>query len=335
MQIAVDVMGGDHAPDEIIKGAVESISEIEGKILLVGPEDVIEEKLKDYTYNLNRLEIIDAPDVIEMDETPAKAVRQKTDSSIAVGVRLVRSGKADALVSAGSTGAVMAGSLLKLGRIKGVKRPAIATVMPALEGETLVLDVGANVDSTPENMVQYALMGNIYAEQILHKSKPEVGLLSIGEEAKKGNELTKKTYQLLKELDINFIGNVEGRDIFTTACDVVVCDGFVGNTILKTAEGLGKAVFEMMKEELEASLTAKLGSWFMKSGLKRLKKKMDYAEYGGAPLLGVNGVVIIGHGSSKNKAVKNAINVACESVERQVLDQIKENINERTGKTDE
>ncbi|ADL12539.1 phosphate acyltransferase PlsX [Acetohalobium arabaticum] len=335
MQIAVDVMGGDYAPDEIIKGAVESISEIEGKILLVGPEDVIEEKLKDYNYNLNRLEIIDAPDVIEMDETPAKAVRQKTDSSIAVGVRLVRSGKADALVSAGSTGAVMAGSLLKLGRIKGVKRPAIATVMPALEGETLVLDVGANVDSTPENMVQYALMGNIYAEQILHKSKPKVGLLSIGEEAKKGNELTKETYQLLKELDINFIGNVEGRDIFTTDCDVVVCDGFVGNTILKTAEGLSKTVFEMMKEELEASLIAKLGSWFMKSSLKRLKKKMDYAEYGGAPLLGVNGVVIIGHGSSKNKAVKNAINVACESVERQVLDQIKENINERTGRADE
>lgn len=324
-------MGGDHAPDEIIKGAVEAIPEIEGKILLVGPEDVIKEKLKKYNYNLDKLEIIDAPDVIKMDETPAKAVRQKKNSSIAVGIRLIRNNKADALVSAGSTGAVMAASLLKLGRIKGVKRPAIATVMPALEEETLVLDVGANVDSTPENMVQYALMGNIYAEQILHKSNPEIGLLSIGEEAKKGNELTKETYQLLKELDINFIGNVEGRDIFTTACDVVVCDGFVGNTILKTAEGLGNVVFEMMKQELDASLTAKLGAWFMKPGLKRLKKKMDYAEYGGAPLLGVNGVVIIGHGSSENKAIKNAINVACESVDRQVLDQIKENINERTG----
>nr|WP_239559167.1 phosphate acyltransferase PlsX [Sporohalobacter salinus] len=327
-------MGGDYAPDEIIKGAVESISEIEGKILLVGPKEVIEKKLRNYNYNLNKLEIIDAPDVIEMGETPAKAVRQKKDSSISVGVKLMRNGKADALVSAGSTGAVMAASLLKLGRIKGVKRPAIATVMPALEGETLVLDVGANVDSTPENMVQYALMGNIYAEQILHKSNPQIGLLSIGEEAKKGNELTKETHKLLKNLDINFIGNVEGRDIFTTTCDVVVCDGFVGNTILKTAEGLGKTVFEMMKKELNRSFINKLGAWFMESSLKQLKKKMDYAEYGGAPLLGVNGVVIIGHGSSKNKAIKNAIDVACESVKGQVLDQIKENINERTDRAD-
>ncbi|KXS44700.1 MULTISPECIES: phosphate acyltransferase PlsX [unclassified Candidatus Frackibacter] len=326
MQIAVDVMGGDHAPTEIIKGVIEAIPEVKGRIILVGPTEIIKNELANYDYNNDKLEVVEAPDIIEMEEEPARAVRKKKDSSIVVGANLVRRGKADALVSAGSTGAMMAAGLLKIGRVKGVKRPAIATVMPALEGETLVLDVGANVDSKPINLAQYALMGSIYAEQILHKKEPKVGLLSVGEEEKKGNDLTKEAHQLLKELDINFIGNVEGRDIFSGDCDLIVCDGFIGNIVLKTAEGLGNALFTMLKSELEESVIAKAGAFLMKSGLKNLKKKMDYAEYGGAPLLGVNGVVIISHGSSKGKAIKNAINVAQEAIEKQVVQRIKENI---------
>ncbi|SJZ55074.1 phosphate acyltransferase PlsX [Selenihalanaerobacter shriftii] len=331
MRIAVDVMGGDHGPGEIIKGAVQALPELSGKVVLVGPTEIIKDELSSHKYNTNKLDIEEAPEVIEMGESPTKALRKKKKSSIVVGANLVRKGKADALVSAGSTGAVMAAGLLKVGRIKGVKRPAISTVMPALKGETLVLDVGANVDSKPENLVQYALMGNVYAEQILHKPEPKVGLLSVGEEEKKGNELTKGSHKLLKNLDINFIGNVEGRDIFAGDCDVVVCDGFVGNIVLKTAEGLGNALFKMLKSELDESMLAKVGALLMKSGLKNLKKKMDYAEYGGAPLLGVNGVVIISHGSSKSKAIKNAIQVAQESIKKQVVSRIKENINERTG----
>ncbi|MCK8823954.1 phosphate acyltransferase PlsX [Fuchsiella alkaliacetigena] len=331
MEIAVDVMGGDYAPFETVKGAIEALAEIEADIALVGDKEIIEKELKIYDYNEHRLRIEDAPEVIGMDETPAKAIRRKDKSSIVVGANLVKEGQAEALVSAGSTGAVMAAGLLRVGRIKGVKRPAIATVMPSLVGETLVLDVGAHVDSDPENLVQYALMGSTYVEKILNKDNPKVGLLSVGEEEEKGNELTKEAYQLLEEVNINFIGNVEGRDIFNSDCDVIVCDGFVGNVLLKTAEGLAEAVFKMFKDELEESIVAKLGALLMKSGLKNLKKKVDYTEYGGAPLLGVDGIVIIGHGSSKAKAIKNAITVAEESVKKGVLKLIKENINERTG----
>lgn len=327
-------MGGDHGPGEIIKGAIYALPEIDGQIILVGSAEVIKDELKNHNYDDNKLQIKNASEVIEMEETPAKSVRKKKNSSIVVGANLVKKNEADALVSAGSTGAAMAAGLLRIGRIKGVKRPAIATVMPAFKGETLLLDVGANVDSKPENLVQYALMGDTYAEQILNKSRPKIGLLSVGEEEEKGNELTKKTYRLLAEMDINFIGNVEGRDIFTTTCDVVVCDGFIGNIVLKTAEGLAKTVFKMLKTELDESLLAKLGAVLMKSGLKDLKKKMDYTEYGGAPLLGIDGVVIISHGSSRSKAIKNAIDVAQEGIEKQVLQQIKENINERAGETD-
>lgn len=334
MRIGVDVMGGDNAPEKIIEGAIKALPDIDGQIILVGATQIIKEELKKYDYNSDKLEITAAPQVIEMGETPAKAVRQKKDSSVVVGANLVKENEVDALVSAGSTGAAMAAGLLRIGRIKGVKRPAIAAIVPTLKGETLILDVGANVDSQPGNLVQYALMGEIYAEEILHKPQAKVGLLSVGEEEEKGNELTKETYKLLENIDINFIGNIEGRDIFSTTCDVVVCDGFTGNIVLKTSEGLASTVFEMLKTELDKNLVNKLGAFLMKSGLKNLKKKMDYTEYGGAPLLGIDGVVIISHGSSGSKAIKNAINVAQEAVEKEVLHQIKENINERTGEVD-
>ncbi|WP_408956535.1 phosphate acyltransferase PlsX [Natroniella sp. ANB-PHB2] len=331
MKIAIDAMGGDYAPQEIIKGVMEIIDQFQGQIVLVGPEDRLKEELKQYSFPNEKVEIYHASEVIGMNESPAKALRKKKDSTVAIGTRLVNEGEVDGFVSAGNTGAVMAGGLFNIGRIKGVKRPAIGAVFPTLQERTLVLDAGANVDSKPEHLFQQAIMGQIYATEILHKQNPKVGLLSIGEEEKKGNELVLNVHQMLKEEeDINFAGNIEGRDIFTGEYDVVLADGFVGNIVLKTSEGLVKSLFKIIKQEIEASWLTKLGGLLLKPAFSRVKKKMDYTEYGGAPLLGVDGIVIISHGSSNAKAIKNAIKIAQESIEAKLIDSIKANIDGRT-----
>lgn len=325
MRIAVDAMGGDYAPEEVIKGtlrAAETWPELQ--LILVGQQ---EQMLPFLMGNKpSNISLVEASEVIGMDEHPANAVRKKKDASIVVATRLVKLGEADAVVSAGSTGAEMATALLGLGRIKGIERPAIGTILPTAEGGKLILDVGANLDATPEQLCQYALMGSICAEKILGIPKPRVGLLNIGSEEGKGNELTQKAYALLKVAPVNFIGNVEGRDVPYGRADVVVCEGFVGNVLLKTAEGLAGVLFELIKEKITSNLIRKLGALAVKPGLKEIAQMMDYAEYGGAPLLGVNGISIICHGSSKSKAIFNAIRVAQECIQVRLIDHIREDL---------
>jgi phosphate acyltransferase len=326
MRIAVDAMGGDYAPGEIIKGALQAASvNSDLEIILVGQPEKIEEFLPKNERPQN-IFIKAASEVVEMGEHPAQAVRKKKDSSIVVATRMVKEGEADAIVSAGSTGAQMAAALLGLGRIKGIDRPAIVTQLPTLEGGKLILDVGANPDAKPEHLVQYAMMGSIYAERILDIKNPKVALLNIGGEEGKGNELTQATYPLLKEVPLNFIGNIEGRDIPYGRADVVVCEGFVGNVLLKTTEGLAGALFQLIKEKITATPVRKLGALAIKPGLKEIGKMMDYAEYGGAPLLGVDGISIICHGSSKGKAIFNAIRVAKDCVNSRFIDEIREEL---------
>jgi phosphate acyltransferase len=325
MRIAVDAMGGDYAPEEIVKGALRAAEEYSDVHLkLVGQKERIQPFLPN-SLPIN-VSLVEASEVVEMNEHPANAVRKKKDSSIVVATRLVKSGEADALVSAGSTGAQMAASLLGLGRIKGIERPAIATVLPTAEGGKLILDVGANLDASPEQLCQYGLMGSIYAEKILGILNPRVGLLNIGSEEGKGNDLTQKAYDLLKKAPINFLGNVEGRDVPYGRADVIVCEGFVGNVLLKTAEGLAGVLFEQIKEKITSTTIRKLGALAVKPGLREIAKMMDYAEYGGAPLLGVNGISIICHGSSKNKAIFNAIRVAKECLQIRLIEQIQSNL---------
>jgi len=326
MRIAVDAMGGDYAPGEIVKGALKSIEHFDIEVILVGQPERIQEFLPQGELP-PRIKIKEAREVVEMDEHPAQAVRKKKDSSIVVATRMVKEGEADALVSAGSTGAQMAASLLGLGRIKGIDRPAIVTVLPTLEGGKLILDVGANPDAKPQHLVQYAMMGSIYAESILGIKNPRVALLNIGAEETKGNELTQATYPLLQQAPLNFVGNIEGREIpYGRDADVVVCEGFVGNVLLKTTEGLAGALFQLIKEKITSTPVRKLGALAIKPGFKEVAKMMDYAEYGGAPLLGVNGISIICHGSSKEKAIFNAIRVAKECVESGFIEEIKKEL---------
>ncbi|MCB8813967.1 phosphate acyltransferase PlsX [Desulfosporosinus shakirovi] len=327
MRIAVDAMGGDYAPEEIIKGTMMAAakSSPDVQLILVGQKEWIQTFLSGGTLPGN-VSIYEASEVIEMDEHPANAVRKKKDSSIVVATRLVKQGEADAVVSAGSTGAQMAAALLGLGRIKGIERPAIVTILPTPEGGKLILDVGANMDATPEQLCQYGLMGSVYAKKILGIQNPRVGLLNVGSEEGKGNELTQKAYPLLKASPVNFIGNVEGRDVPYGRADVVVCEGFAGNILLKTAEGLAGVLFQQIKEKITSNMVRKLGALAVKPGLKEIAQMMDYAEYGGAPLLGVNGISIICHGSSKAKAIFNAIRVARECVQVNLIEQIREDL---------
>lgn len=318
MKIAVDAMGGDHAPVEIIKGAIWACREWDQEIILVGDRDCILREIKD-DHLLRRIEVEHAPEVVAMGEPPAVAVRRKRNSSIVRAVSLVKEGRAQALVSAGSTGATMAAALLGWGRIQGIDRPAIASVLPSINGGTVLLDVGANVDCRPHNLLQFAVMGSLYAEKILGIARPKVGLLSIGEENCKGNELTLAAFSLIRDAGLNFVGNVEGRDIFAGDVHVVVCDGFVGNVVLKAGEGLIHAMMHMVKEEVTKSWLAKMGSALTLPALRGFGRRIDYAEYGGAPLLGVNGVAIICHGSSNAKAIKNAIRLARESVNNDLV----------------
>lgn len=319
-KIAVDAFGGDYAPEQIVAGALQAAAH--GiKLILTGDESRLKALVEGQTGRQN-IEIIHAPEVVLMEESPVEAVRRKKDSSLVKAAELVREGQAQALVSAGSTGATMAASLFVIKRIKGIERPAITSLMPTLQGLSLIVDVGANVDCRPKQLVQFAQMGSLYAQRVLKIHKPRVGLLSIGHEPGKGNLLTQETFSLLQETSLNFAGNIEGRDIFRGHIDVVVCDGFVGNVVIKFAEGLAEALFTMMKEEFLGSLSGKLGALLLKPSFKRIKKRLDYTEYGGAPLLGVAGLVIIAHGGSNAKAIYNAIRAAQEGLGHNIVESI-------------
>lgn len=323
MRVVLDAMGGDHAPSVNVEGAVETVNERDDiDIVLVGKEPLIRQELRNKRYDARRISIAHASEVIEMQDPPTTAIRKKKDSSIRIGIDLVKAGGADAFVSAGHSGVVMATSLLLLGTSKGVVRPAIATVMPTLKDTFILLDAGANVDCKPEHLLQFALMGNTYCKLLLGKSIPKVALLSIGEEDTKGNELTKEAFKLIKHTRLNFIGNIEGKDMFTGKADVIVCDGFIGNIALKISEGLAETILKMLKREITAVSTGRIGYLMMKPAIRNFKRKTDYDEYGGAPLLGINGACIISHGRSSAKAIKNALKVASDYASKRVFEAI-------------
>jgi glycerol-3-phosphate acyltransferase PlsX len=325
--IALDGMGGDHAPDVVVDGAALASRDLGVRILLVGPEQELRARLGNDATGLD-IEVVNATQVVEMDEHPANAVRQKPDSSIALGARLVREGRAQAFVSAGNTGAVMAAGLFELRRIRGVARPALSGVFPTRKGGTLVIDIGANADSKPEYLAQFALMGSAYMEGVFGIKRPKVGLLSNGEEDTKGNALVQAAHPRLRALPINFVGNVEGKEIPTGDVDVVVCDGFVGNVVLKLAEGLAGAITGLIREEINASLLSRLFAVGVLPAFRRVRRRLDYAEYGGAPLLGLNGVCIVAHGRSSALAIKNAVRVAAQAVESDVVGTIARGLEE-------
>ena len=332
MKIAVDAMGGDHAPDAIIKGAIEAAKLFNGnvEIALVGNGSLLREKLSHiaYRYRPQSVTIVEAAETIEMGESPVSALRKKRNSSLVVAMELLKTGQAQAVVSAGNTGAVMASALFKVGRLEGVSRPAIASVLPNQKGVTLAVDVGANTDCKPINLLQFGIMGSFYYRHIFRCPNPRVGLLNIGEERTKGNDLTLETYELLSKSPLNFIGNVEGKDILTGVADVIVCDGFLGNVILKFCESIVGLVSSTIKEKVASNVRSKLGAFLLAPAFKKFKRKLDYEEYGGAPLLGIDGVCVICHGSSSAKAIKNAINLAVRIVNSGVNNQIKYQLQE-------
>jgi len=323
MRVALDAMGGDYAPAVTIEGAIETVNDFEGiDVILVGDENSIKRKLDSKRHLPNRISIKHASQVVGMDEAPAAAIRKKRDSSIGRAIELVKNGEADAMVSAGNSGVIMATALLFLRTSPGVDRPAIATIMPTLKAPFVLIDAGANLYCKPENLYQFGLMGSAYCSAIFGRTEAKVALLSIGEEDTKGNELTKESFKLLKKADINFIGNVDGKDIFTGIADVIVCDGFTGNVVLKISEGLADAIVKILKREIAEKSVGRIAYLLMKSALISFKKKTDYDEYGGAPLLGINGTCIISHGRSTAKAIKNALRVAADFSEKRVYEVI-------------
>ena len=323
MIVAVDGMGGDFAPQSVVQGCVMALSEFDVNIIITGREEVIKNELAKYNYDNNKIQILDAREVIDTNETPVMAIRKKKDSSLVKAIKLVKDKKADAVVSAGSTGALMAGAALIIGRIKGIDRIALAPILPGKNGAFMIIDGGANVDCKPQYLLQFALMGKLYFENILNAKNPSIGLVNIGVEEEKGNELTKTAYNMLKSTNFNFIGNVEPRDVSNGDINVLVCDGFVGNTILKMYEGVGMNLFAMIKDEITKSTRSKLGALFLKPMFKNLKKKFDYTEYGGAVFLGSSGICIKAHGSSNGKALKNAIGNAVSCHENKIVDNIR------------
>jgi len=324
MKIAIDAMGGDHAPKEIVLGAMKAVQAFPDiEILLVGNK----EKIDPYLTNRNKIDILHTEEMILGTDEPVRAVRKKKTASMVLGANEVKEGRADAFISAGNTGALMAAGLFVVGRIDGIERPALSPTLPTISGEGfLLLDVGANVDAKPNHLVQYAIMGSIYTEKVLGIKNPRVGLLNIGEEEKKGNELTKKAFELLQEENIHFIGNVEARDLLNGVCDVVVTDGFTGNMVLKSIEGTALSIFKMLKATLMSSIKSKLAAAVLKPDLKALSAKMDYSEYGGAALFGLNAPVIKAHGSSDANAIYNAIRQAKDVVQSEVIPTIKKTI---------
>ena len=325
MRIAVDAMGGDNAPREIVRGAIDYASTSTDEVILVGDVPRLEREIAAYDRRRPpNLSLVDAPEVIEMGEHPATALRTKRRASIVVATDLVRDGDADAVVSAGSTGATMAAAVFRLGRIQGIDRPALPAHMVTATGPVMLLDVGANVDSDPENLVQFAAMGAIFAEHVLKVRNPRIGLLNIGEEREKGDELTKEAHLKLAALDMHFVGNIEAHDMIAHRADVVVCDGFVGNVVIKFFEGITSFIFRAVREDLQQGPIAPIALLALKPGFNRLKARFDYERYGGAPLLGVKGVSIVTHGRAKARMIENAIRVGSESAHARVPDLIAE-----------
>ena len=328
MRVAVDAMGGDNAPVVEVEGAVSAAKEFGIPVTLVGDTERLRQELA--KYDITGLDILlqHASEVVEMHDSASDAVRKKKDSSIRVAFELVKQGAAEAVVSAGNSGATMAAGMFVLKRLRGIERPAIAQIFPTLKGTTLVLDVGGNVDCKPLHLVQFAIMGEVYARYAMGVEKPTIGLLSNGEEESKGNELTRETHAILKDISLDYVGYVEGRDIFSGTVDVIVCDGFVGNVVLKLSEGLAEAVGKMLKDEIKQSFLSKIGYLLSQKAFNNFKKKVDYSEYGGAPLLGIDGVGMICHGGSNVKAIKNAIRFAYEYAQKRINQRMAEKLEE-------
>ena len=327
--IAVDAMGGDNAPQDIVKGSIDAINENKDiKVILVGKEDIITKELSKYTYNKEQIMIQNATEVIKTTETPTVAIREKKDSSIVVGLKLLKEEKASAFVSAGSTGALLTGATVIIKRIKGIERPALATLIPnAKNGYTFLVDSGANMDCKPAYLPNFAKMGKIYMENVMKVDNPKVAIVNVGSEKEKGDTFTKEAYELLEKTnDINFIGNIEGREIPAGDADVVVCDGFVGNVILKLSEGIVKTFSSIVKNEIKSNFLFSLGGLLSKGAFKNVKKKFDYAEVGGAPFLGLKSLVVKAHGSSNAKAIKNAINQCYKFIESDITKKIEKSI---------
>ncbi len=323
MKIAIDGMGGDNGYITVVEGVVNAIKEYSVEVIVTGDKESLEKEFSNYKFDRNKLEIIHTTDIIENEDKPVQAIRRKKDSSMVVALNLVKEKKADAIVSAGSTGALLTGATLIVGRIKGIDRPCLCPCMPNIKGGmTMIADSGANADCKTRNLTEFALMSDIYAKKVLNIESPRVGLANIGSEEGKGNELAKTSYEELKQMDINFVGNIEGRDVIESKADIIVCDGFTGNIILKTCEGVAIGMMNLMKETLMSSTKGKIGALLIKDDLRRLKSFLDYSEYGGAPFLGVKGGVIKAHGSSDAKAIKNAIKQAINFVEGNVVQDI-------------
>ncbi|MDE3105542.1 MAG: phosphate acyltransferase PlsX [Acidobacteriota bacterium] len=321
IDIVVDAMGSDKAPEPEVRGAVLACKHLDVRVHLVGPEDRIRPLLRHALRGQHLpIYVVPASEWISMDDKAAQAVRSKRDSSMRVGLKMVREGRAAGFFTAGNTGAAMATAKMVLGMLGGVERPALASILPTVTGQpSILLDVGANVDCDPDNLVQFAVMGNLYAQNVLRIARPRVGLLSIGEEDSKGNALTRDTLPLLRALPgIHFLGNVEGRDLYNGNCDVIVCDGFVGNVALKTSEGIAKLVSVSLRESLKSTVTSQVGALLSRKAFNEFKKRLDYSEYGGVPLLGVRGVCIVGHGSSNERAIMNGIRVTAEFAQAEV-----------------
>ena len=326
MKVILDGMGGDHAPKEIVKGAIQAIEQIDDEIIIVGQEDAINKELKKGKYKGDRITVVHAPEEITMHDTPVKAIREKKNSSLVVGLNMLKDGTGDLFVSAGNTGALIVGARLILGRIRGIDRPALASIYPDMETmqPCLLVDAGASAESKAQNLLEYGLMGSIFIEKVWNRENPRVGLVNLGAEESKGTSVTKDAYQRLSMSQLNFIGNVEARDVPKGVCDVIVCDGFVGNVILKLTEGVSLTIFKLVKNAITENLKSKIGALFIKSQLMKLKNEFDYEEYGGAPVLGVNGPVMKMHGSSTATAVKNAIIRGIPYAKENVVDIIRE-----------
>ena len=318
LRIALDAMGGERGPEEMVAGAIQAVEESDLDVVLIGDENVLSRILQNTPQASSRLHIVHASQTVSMNESPFEAIRRKKDSSIIRAFELIKNGKADGVVSAGNSGATMASAIKSLGRLEKIARPGIASIFPTLKNPLVMMDVGANVDCRPQHLFQFGVMGSAFSDNLFQIRKPSIGLLSIGEEGGKGNVLVKKAHELFSNSSLNFIGNVEGRDIFQGDVDVIVCDGFVGNVCLKVSEGLAEAIISMLRTEMSKSFMAKIGYLLARQAFRNFGKRVDYAEYGGAPLLGVNGTGIICHGRSNAKAIKNAIKVAAEMIRGRV-----------------
>lgn len=326
MKIGFDGMGGDHGPKETVKGAVDALSIIKGEIVIFGDEGAIRTELSKYGHDASRISIVHTTEVVENDDKPVKAIKGKPDSSMVVGLKALRKGEVDAFVSAGNTGALLAGGLLKVGRIKGISRPALCTIYPTMKGTSVLVDAGANAECKPRNLVEFAYMGSMYADKVLGLKNPKVALVNIGSEETKGTPLYIETHKMLKETDLNFVGNVEGRDVPAGGVDVIVADGFTGNIILKLTEGVAMQLVSGLKQQIMKNTIGKLGGLLLKRNLTDFKRMLDYTEYGGAPLLGINGLIVKAHGSSNAKAFMNAIKYAQIGIESGLVDEIRQKV---------